>query len=198
MARKSKATAARTGEKRGGSARVVIKKGTDVKTGMAEGRARGRTEVAGVWRWLAVFAEKVRGRDFEGGKKLFTDDCHGFGTVVAQAEDRATLVSRQWGYVWPRTSGFVFIRAGARVVLSADGSQAVAVVRWKACNQPAPVRRVYDRRGRATVVLILERTGAWKAAHTHFSFDPPVSSGREGAESRLETEQTKRGKGTRT
>jgi hypothetical protein len=128
-----------------------------------------------VWPWLDGFARCVRERDFDGGRALFAPDAHGFGTVVRVAGARAKLEKEQWGWVWPRTSGFRFERRGARVEIADDGLWAVAMVTWKACNKEAPRRMVFDRRGRATIVL--RRTGPdapWIARHTHFSFDPPA------------------------
>lgn len=132
--------------------------------------------------WLEQFAACVRERDFPGARLLFAQDTHSFGTVERSMDSRAKLERAQWVRVWPRTSGFCFIRTGLRVVMSGDGGQAVVMARWKACNDPAPARPVYDRRGRATVVLC--RTGApggWVAKHTHFSFDPQSLPKRTGS-----------------
>lgn len=130
---------------------------------------------ASVWDWLDAFASCVRGRDFAGGRALFAADTHGFGTVVRTAASRAKLETGQWRWVWPRTSGFRFERSGARVECDASGLFAVVMVRWKACNQVAPRRMVFDRRGRATILLRRDSADApWIARHTHFSFDPPT------------------------
>lgn len=133
--------------------------------------------------WLSAFAACVRERDFAGGRSLFAADAHGFGTVMRVAAARAKLEKEQWGRVWPRTSGFRFERTGARVEAGEDGLLAVVMVTWKACNDAAPKRVVFDRRGRATIVLRRERRDApWMARHTHFSFDPPASkAGKVGA-----------------
>jgi ketosteroid isomerase-like protein len=133
-------------------------------------------------RWLEAFADCVRSRDFARARGLFARDTHGFGTVERSMESLARLERAQWARVWPRTSGFCFLRTGMRVAVSGDGGQAVVMARWKACNDPAPARPVYDRRGRATVLL--RRTGAargWVAQHTHFSFDPQSVAKRAGA-----------------
>jgi hypothetical protein len=130
-----------------------------------------------VWSWLERFAECVRERDFAGGRALFAVDAHGFGTVVRAWASRAKLEREQWGWVWPRTSGFRFERRGARVECDADGLFAVAMVSWKACNQTAPKKMVFDRRGRATIFLRRETVDTpWVARHSHFSFDPPPRS----------------------
>ncbi|MBC8041621.1 MAG: nuclear transport factor 2 family protein [Opitutaceae bacterium] len=126
--------------------------------------------------WLDAFSACVRARDYEGARKLFSRDAHGFGTVVKAAGTRARLERMQWVKVWPMTAGFRFEWSGARMTVSADGSLAVIMVTWKACNHPSPKRLVFDRHGRATVVL--RRTGPdkpWLAEHTHFSFDPVAS-----------------------
>jgi len=130
---------------------------------------------ASVWSWLDAFAACVRGRDFAGGRALFAADTHGFGTVVRTASSRAKLETGQWRWVWPRTSGFRFERSGARVECDASGLFVVVMVTWKACNQVAPRRMVFDRLGRATILLRRETLEtAWVARHTHFSFDPPA------------------------
>src|SRR5690606_29564800 len=102
--------------------------------------------------WLEAFAACVRARDFAGGRILFAEDAMGFGTVATVAESRAVLIREQWRRVWTRTAGFRFERKGSRVEVSPDGLMAVAMVRWRASNNPASPRRL-DRRGRATVVL---------------------------------------------
>lgn len=131
-----------------------------------------------VWAWLEAFAGCVRERDFAGARAMFAADAHGFGTVVRVAESRAKLEKDQWGRVWPRTSGFRFERAGARVEIGEDGRFAVAMVTWKACDQPAPKRVIFDRRGRATIMLCrVSRDAPWVARHTHFSFDPATAGG---------------------
>jgi ketosteroid isomerase-like protein len=132
--------------------------------------------------WLDDFAVCVRGRDFSRARGLFARDTHGFGTVERSMDSRVKLERAQWARVWPRTSGFCFLRTGLRMVVSGDGGHVVVMARWKACNDPSPVRPVYDRRGRATVVL--RRTGAaggWVAQHTHFSFDPQSLPKRAGS-----------------
>jgi hypothetical protein len=79
----------------------------------------------------------------------------------------------QWARVWPFTSRFCFEQKSARMVVSADQTQAAIMVEWKACNNVKPKRHVFDRRGRATVVLGRARPDSpWRAVHTHFSFDP--------------------------
>ncbi len=125
------------------------------------------------WLWLDAFSACVRARDYAAARKLFVRNTHGFGTVVKEADTRARLERMQWAKVWPATAGFRFERIGARMTISEDKSLAVAMVTWKACNHPSPKRMVFDRHGRATVVL--RRTGPggpWLAEHTHFSFNP--------------------------
>lgn len=134
---------------------------------------------AGVTAWLEAFAERVRARDFPGGRALFAPGAHGFGTVSRVMRSLDALEREQWARVWPVTSGFCFERRGLRIEASPDGLQAVAMATWKACNHPEPKRRVFDRRGRATVVLRRADAAApWIAEHTHFSFDPPAKSRR--------------------
>lgn len=128
------------------------------------------------WFWLEAFADCVRARDYAGARKLFARDAHGFGTVVKAADTRAQLERSQWAKVWPVTSGFRFERAGAHILMSADQTQATVMVTWKACNQASPAKLVFDRRGRATVVLTRTKPNdPWRAEHTHFSFNPESS-----------------------
>lgn len=134
---------------------------------------------SGVEAWLDAFAARVRARDFAGGRALFAREAHGFGTVARVVRSLDALEREQWSRVWPVTSGFRFERRGLRIEASPDGLLAVAMATWKACNRPSPARTVFDRRGRATVVL--RRAGAaapWIAEHTHFSFDPPARARR--------------------
>src|SRR5690606_31690891 len=96
--------------------------------------------------WLEAFAACVRARDFAGGRVLFGEDAMGCGTVATVAEARAVLIREQWRRVWTRTAGLRFERKGSRVEVSPDGLMAVAMVRWRASNNPANPRRL-DRRG---------------------------------------------------
>lgn len=100
---------------------------------------------------------------------MFAADAHGFGTMVRVAASRVKLEREQWGWVWPRTSGFRFERRGVRVERDAGGLFAVVMVTWKARNQAAPKKVVFDRRGRATIFLCREKVNTpWIARHSHF------------------------------
>jgi ketosteroid isomerase-like protein len=134
-----------------------------------------------VWVWLEAFARCVRERDFATAEPLFDAHCQGFGTVVARVSTRSALRRGQWAWVWPRTAGFVFRRAGARIEVAEGGDLAVAGLRWEAWNraEPGPRPGPRDRRGRATLVLRREPGTAtgWRAVHSHFSFEPGARGG---------------------
>lgn len=118
--------------------------------------------------WLRAFARAVRERDFETGRRLFCHDVVGFGTVCARAEGLDCLVSEQWHWIWPNTTGFDFAYDSVRT--RTEGNQSVIMTLWSS-NGIRQDGSTFRREGRATIVLQKEEAG-WKAVHTHFSLTP--------------------------
>lgn len=121
--------------------------------------------------WLEAFAARVRARDIDGGRALFSDACHSFGTRGEVLDGLDDLVERQWRPTWMTTQGFTFESSTIRVELAADGSLAVATACW-ASDGLHPDGTTFPRRGRATLVLARREDGAPIAVHSHFSESP--------------------------
>jgi ketosteroid isomerase-like protein len=121
--------------------------------------------------WLARFSRAVRERDFEAGKRLFSQTVLGFGTVAERAETLDELLARQWSHVWPRTRGFDFDADSVRIF--ADGDVACVAAQWVSWRDLVAGD---DRARHGRVTLVLHREGGeWKAVHTHFSMRPDGS-----------------------
>jgi ketosteroid isomerase-like protein len=118
--------------------------------------------------WLKAFAQAVRDRDFEAGRRCFEDHAMGFGTVCVRADGVAELEQRQWRAVWPVNEGFDFDYDDVRVFGGKD-TLTVATC-WRSTGLPGS-RQLGVRCGRASLVL-QRRDGVWRAVHSHFSLDP--------------------------
>ena len=118
--------------------------------------------------WLDAFADCVRRVDYEAGKRLFSRDVVGFGTVGVLLEGLDTLVNGQWKRVWGVTTGFRFDYE--HLTCGSNGNLAWAAVQWTswARNREG---QTYERRGRATY-LLQRIDDRWLAIHTHHSLDP--------------------------
>jgi ketosteroid isomerase-like protein len=126
--------------------------------------------------WMESFADCVRRRDFEGGRRLVAPDIYGFGTRAEAADGWPALFADQWHPTWLRTRGFEFETDTVRVILSPDGRQVVATACWasEGVDTPDawPSQTPYPRHGRATLVLVRQPDHGWLAVHTHFSIRP--------------------------
>lgn len=126
----------------------------------------GPTDLATVHAWLAAFASAVRAGDFAAGRLLFDADVVAFGTVERVCYGLDALEHGQWRDVWPRTRDYhlELLECGR------DGELAWAGATWASLAR-ADGRR---RSGRATFVLRRSgpHGGAWRAVHSHHSFDP--------------------------
>lgn len=125
---------------------------------------------AAVLDWLDRFSACVREVDYRAAYPFWHPRILAFGTVQAVAEGLEPFRDRQWDSVWPRTSDFRFRLDAARVLASADGSLAVAVVPFDSTGY-APDGAPFDRPGRTTLALV-PNTGEgerWVAVHSHMS-----------------------------
>jgi len=119
--------------------------------------------------WMATFAQAVRDRRTDKGKKLFAENVIGFGTRTNMVKDRSSLIENQWTPVWHATSSFNFDYDNAIIDIY-DNIAWVATTWISELDNDGPKTGV-KRFGRCT--LILSRNGeGWKAIHTHFSVRP--------------------------
>ncbi len=125
---------------------------------------------AAVLDWLDRFAACVREVDYRAAYPFWHPRILAFGTVQAVVEGLEAFRDRQWESVWPRTSDFRFRLDAARVLASADGSLAVAVVPFESTGY-APGGARFDRPGRTTLVLVPNSGDGerWLASHSHMS-----------------------------
>jgi ketosteroid isomerase-like protein len=131
-----------------------------------------------VRKWVSEFGSYVARVDFESARRLFSEEVVAFGTWSELLTGLDQLESRQWRQVWPTIDGFGFDVAGTEVLLSDDGSQAVAISPWASTGFAAD-GSPFDRPGRATFVLRRNGdSGSWLCVHSHFSLarDVPQKS----------------------
>jgi ketosteroid isomerase-like protein len=148
-----------------------------------EGRARlapeppGPEALAAIGRaWLEQFSACVRARDFSAGERICLPGIHGFGTIAEAAAGIDDLRARQWGLVWPRTTGFHFCPDSIRCLAAADGTSIILTALWESTSRRAE-RMEFGRAGRATILLSRQPDGHYLAAHTHFSLTPNLENG---------------------
>lgn len=121
--------------------------------------------------WLDRFAACVREVDYKSAYPFWHRRILAFGTVQAVVEGLEPFRDRQWESVWPKTSDFRFRLDAARVLASADGSLAVAVVPFDSTGY-APDGARFDRPGRTTLALVPNKGEGgerWVAVHSHMS-----------------------------
>lgn len=126
------------------------------------------TTGASIRRWFETLERCVQTVDYDAARAIFAADTVGFGTRVGLAIGRETLAEQQWSGIWPNIREFHFNLDDLR--WGSEGELAWGVCTWESIGfdrdgQP------YDRPGRATVILV-RRSGAWLAMHTHFSLVP--------------------------
>lgn len=157
---------------------------TDAGTDRAPDGARGisiRSEIAA---WIEAWGTEVAAADIRSGRERFDPGMLAFGTHADVVEGRDAVEAAQWSQIWPAIDDFAFDLGDLRVLASADGTLAVAIVTWRSTGiHPDGVR--YPRPGRATVVLRRDAPGTpWVGVHTHFSLArgvPPTTHGRRDA-----------------
>lgn len=118
--------------------------------------------------WLEAFAAAVRAVDYDAGRRLFTPEVVGFGTIGVMLNGIDPLVSEQWKKVWGVTRGFHFHLERLRCSVSADSAWAAVPWTSRGCG---PDGAEFDRHGRGTYIL-QRRIGKWLAVHTHHSLNP--------------------------
>jgi ketosteroid isomerase-like protein len=130
--------------------------------------------------WVAGWSAEVASADIRAGRRRFADDLIAFGTHADIVEGRDSVEQEQWSKVWPAIEDFAFDVGRLRVIASADGLMAVAIVPWSSTGI-APDGTRFDRPGRATVVLERAAVGEpWLGTHTHFSLARGVPSSTHG------------------
>lgn len=118
--------------------------------------------------WLRDFEACVRGRDFDRGRLLFSQNIVGFGTVAHITVGLEQLVNQQWSHVWNVTRDFEFDYEHMQMDTRDD--LAWVATPWASHGFSADGSS-YLREGRATIVLRREYDG-WVGIHTHFSIRP--------------------------
>ncbi|WP_207538004.1 YybH family protein [Sabulicella rubraurantiaca] len=125
---------------------------------------------AAIHDWLDRFAACVREVDYHSAYPFWHPRILAFGTVQAVVEGLEPFRDRQWSSVWPKTSDFRFRLDAARVLASADGSMAVAIVPFESTGYHPDGTR-FDRPGRTTLALVPNSGEGepWVAVHSHMS-----------------------------
>jgi len=118
--------------------------------------------------WLKGFSKAVRARDYESGRRFFTEEVIGFGSVAERCDGLQNLELRQWRKVWDATTGFEFDYDSS--IVDTEGSMAWAACSWQSFGKTSDGEPVL-RRGRSTFVFRREND-RWVAVHSHFSLEP--------------------------
>lgn len=118
--------------------------------------------------WLKGFSQAVRARDYESGRRFFSEEVIGFGSVAERCDGLQNLEVRQWRKVWDATTGFEFDLDTAAV--NAEQNMAWAACSWQSFGTTAEGQTLL-RRGRSTFVFC-RIDGQWLAVHSHFSLEP--------------------------
>jgi ketosteroid isomerase-like protein len=127
--------------------------------------------------WFEALSEHVRAVDFQGARRLFSEDLLAFGTFEDFVTGCDQVERQQWRNVWPVTSGFRW-RDDIRAFVSPDRLSAVGIGVFDSTGYHED-GTPYDRPGRATIYLSRAAVGTpWLADHTHFSLfrDVPTRS----------------------
>ena len=127
-------------------------------------------DIASLHAWMESFAKAVRDRKTDDGEKLFKENVIGFGTRVAVAKGRDSLIENQWAPVWNATRNFDFECNNA--IIRVHGNIAWIATTWSSEFDKAGQLEVGKKRfGRCTIILCEYEDGL-KAIHTHFSLWP--------------------------
>ena len=118
--------------------------------------------------WLERFFACVREVDFKSAYPFWHDDIVIFGTFQELVRSRQAWTDPQWSNVWPRTKDFTLDAKNTEVLLSGDGSMAVAILPWTSTGWHKDGTE-FDRPGRATIVLHKQPDGRWLGVHSHMS-----------------------------
>jgi SnoaL-like domain len=131
--------------------------------------------VLGPYPAVAATPEALIGRrDYDGARRLFSDEVLGFGTFADVACGLDELEADQWRQMWPNIEDFRFDLDSITTVESRDRLLTSVAVMWRSYDAGARGARCH-RAGRATVVLVRRTTDSpWQARHTHFSLNRGV------------------------
>jgi len=116
--------------------------------------------------WLRIF-------DYAAARPFWHPDIVIFGTHQELVRGLAAWIDTQWDNVWPRTRDFTFDLAQTEVLASPDGAMAVAVTPWTSTGYHQD-GTVFDRPGRATIMLARQPDGRWLGVHSHMSLERGV------------------------
>ncbi len=124
--------------------------------------------------WLVEFAECVRTKDYERGRRLFSPGVYSFGTVAEAAAGLDQLVATQWRQVWGRTRDFTIDLDSAVIETGDDSPFSYAMVSWRSVKAD-PDGSDPERHGRATLIFCAapNTPHGIRACHSHFSKTPP-------------------------
>ena len=121
-----------------------------------------------VRQWLMDFANAIRSRDYEAGRRLFAEDAVGFGTVAGRCDGLSELEAKQWRRVWGATSGFEFEMGQA--LCYGCGELASVACFWRSFGFREDGSK-FLRLGRCTFTFRIQ-SGTCLAVHSHFSMVP--------------------------
>lgn len=134
-----------------------------------------------VRQWVDAWGAEVASVDLRAGRRRFDDELVAFGTHAFTVTGADAVHDQQWSQVWPTIEDFRFVTDELVVQCSPDRLQAVAIVPWASTGIAAD-GSLFDRPGRATVVLVRDLVGApWRGTHTHFSLAKGVPDRSYGA-----------------
>lgn len=120
--------------------------------------------------WMARWAEAIRANDFEAARAMFADDVVAYGSLTRAMRGMDALLAEQWRRVWPATRDFAFERPA---MIRVTAEMAVVAVEWR--SEGRSPDGWYERRGRATLVLVAS-DDALVCVHSHVSMLPGTSA----------------------
>jgi ketosteroid isomerase-like protein len=127
-----------------------------------------KAENSDVIDWLEQWAKAIRDSDLSAGRKLFSKNASGFGTITNLTRDLDDLIERQWTEVWENTKDFDFDWCNLKIHRSPDGILTAVHALWSSVNMAGNCRD-----GRATIILLrTSEQEKWQCIHTHFSLRP--------------------------
>jgi hypothetical protein len=123
--------------------------------------------------WVETFGEHVRQREFDDAADQFDAGVVSFSSLRDVVVGLPELVEDQWKQVWPSIEGFRFDTDRLEAFVSPDGELAAVAVTWTSTGF-ARDGGLFDRPGRATLVLGRAAPAVWRGLHAHFSLNRGV------------------------
>lgn len=121
--------------------------------------------------WLRQWESMINAADFAGARLLFSPDVISFGTLTGFMSGLQELEKLQWRKIWPTIKDFKF--DDPMVLFSGEpAASAVIVSLWHSKGKTSG-GGWYDRKGRATLVLRLEKN-LLVCCHSHLSMHPGI------------------------